>query len=95
MHCELSSLPLLAEISDDKIKPHIDSDSISDWIITFKQIPVYTQAVQRQLKLVTEPPGEVCGAESGVGFIKFPRLSSSSIPKFTELHVFKVTSSTK
>ena len=54
MHCELSSFLLLAEISDDEIKSHIDSDSIADWIITFKQIPGYKQAVQHQVKLVTE-----------------------------------------
>ena len=41
MHCELPSLPLLAEISNNEIKLHIDSDTIPDWIITFKQIPVY------------------------------------------------------
>ena len=36
MHCELSSLPQLSEISDDEIKSRIDSDSIPDWNITFK-----------------------------------------------------------
>ena len=47
MDCELSSLPFLAEISDDDIKSQIDSNSIPDWNITFKQIPVYMQAVER------------------------------------------------
>ena len=83
MHCDLSSLPLLAEINDDDIKSHIDSDSIPDWIITFRQIPVYMQIVQRQVKLVTEPPGNVCETESLGGFIKIPLLSRSSMLKFT------------
>ena len=54
MHSELSFLPVLAEISDDEMKPHTYNDSIPDWIITFKEILVYMQAVQRQVKLATE-----------------------------------------
>ena len=38
--CELPSLPFLAETSGDEIKSQIDSDSIHDWNIIFKQIPV-------------------------------------------------------
>ena len=56
MHCGLFSLPLLAETNEDEIKSHMDSDSIPEWIITFKQIPIYMQAVQRQVILFAEPP---------------------------------------
>ena len=59
MHCELSSFSLLAEISDDVIKSYIDSDSIPDWVITFKEIPFCMQAVQHQVKLVTESQEKV------------------------------------
>lgn len=95
MDCELSSPPLLAEISDDEIKSHIDSGSIPDWNITFKQFPVHTQAVERCVKLVTEASGKVCGAESRDGFIKSTLLSRSSMPNFTSKSVFKVPSATK
>lgn len=95
MDCELSSPPLLAEISDDEIKSHIDSDSIPDWNITFKQFPVHTQAVERCVKLVTEASGKVCGAESRDGFIRTTLLSRSSMPNFTSKSVFKVPSATK
>ena len=59
MHYELSSLPLLSEIRDDEIKWRIDSDSISDCNITFKEIPVCMQAVDRRKKLFPEAPGKV------------------------------------
>ena len=59
MDCELSSLPLLSEISDDEIKSHIDSGSIPDWNITFKQIPVHMQTEGRRMKLVIEAPEKV------------------------------------
>ena len=39
MDFELSSLPFLAEISDDEIKSQIDNDSIPDWNIIFKKNP--------------------------------------------------------
>ena len=64
MDCEFSSPPFLAEISDDEIISQIDSDSIPDWNVTFKQISVYMQAFERRVKLVTEAPGKVYGAES-------------------------------
>ena len=83
MHCELSYLLLLTEISDDEIKPRIDRDSIPDWIITFKQIPVCMQAVQREVKLATEAPGKSCKAESREGLIRIPLLSRSSMLEFT------------
>ena len=51
---------LLAEISDDEIKSHIDNDSIPDWNIIFKQFPVHTHDTERHVKLVTETPVEVC-----------------------------------
>lgn len=54
MDYELSSPPLPAKISDDEIKSHIDSDSIHNWNITFKQFPAYRQAVEYCVKLVTE-----------------------------------------
>ena len=89
MHCETSSSPLLAEISDN-IKSNIDS--ISDWIINFKQIPVYKQTVERRLKLVTEGVRKVCGPESLDGFIRIPLLYRSPMPNFTSKSVFKVPS---
>lgn len=65
MDCELLSPPLLAEISDDEIKSHIDRDSIPDCNINSKPFPVLTQIVERCVKLVTETSGgKVCGAES-------------------------------
>ena len=95
MHCELSSLPFFAEISDDEIKSHTDSNSIPDWNITFKQIPVYMQAVEGCIKNVTEAPGKNCGAEFRNGFIRISLLSRSSIPNFTSKSVFKVPSAAK
>ena len=64
LHYELFSLLFLAEITDDEIKSRIDSDSISDWNSTFKEIPVYTQAVECLVKLVREAIGNVCEVES-------------------------------
>ncbi|KAJ9582304.1 hypothetical protein L9F63_003340 [Diploptera punctata] len=95
MDCELSSSPLLAEISDDEIKSHVDSDSIRDWNITFKQFPVHTQAVERCVKLVTEASDKVCGAESRDGFIRTTLLSRSPRPNFTNKSVLKVPPATK
>ena len=63
MTCELSSLPFLAEMSDDEIKSQNGSDSLRDWNSIFKQIPVYMQAVEGCVKLVTEAPGKNCGIE--------------------------------
>ena len=59
MDCELSSLLSLAEITDDEIKSQTDSNSIPDWNITFKQIPIYMQAVEGCVTLVTETPGKI------------------------------------
>ncbi|KAJ9597320.1 hypothetical protein L9F63_011841, partial [Diploptera punctata] len=56
--CELSSPPLLVEISDDEIKSHIDSDSIPDWNITFKQFLVHKQAVERYHPYLTSPANQ-------------------------------------
>ena len=69
MDCELSS-PSLSEISDNEIKSHIDCDSIFDWNIAFKQLPVHTQAVEPLVKFIMEAPGKVCLAESRDGFMK-------------------------
>ena len=49
----------MAEISDGEIKSQIHSDSIPDWNITFKQIPVYMQAVECCVKLVAEAQGKI------------------------------------
>ena len=95
MHCELYSLTLMSEINDDEIKSHIDSESIPDWNITFKKIPVCMQAVERRVKIVTEALAKVCGAESGERFIRIPLLSRSSIPNFTRKSIFKLPSATK
>ena len=70
MDCQLTSLPFLAEISDNKIKSQTDSDSIADRNFNFKQIPVYMQAVEGCVKLVTEAPEKNCGAEFRDGFIR-------------------------
>ncbi|KAJ9581873.1 hypothetical protein L9F63_003785, partial [Diploptera punctata] len=67
MDCELSSPPFLAEISDDEIKSHIDSNSNPEWNMTFEQFPVHTQAVERWVKFFTEASGKVFGAESRDG----------------------------
>ena len=64
INCELPSLPFSAGISEYEMKSQIGSDLIPDWNVTFKQISVYMQAVQHQVKLVTELPGKVCGDES-------------------------------
>lgn len=93
--CELSSPPLLAEISDEEIKSHIQSDSIPDWNVAFKKFPVHTQAVERCVKLVTDASRKVCGAESRDGFIRTTLLSRSSMPNFTSKSDFKVPSATK
>ena len=90
MHWELSSLPLLIEISDEEIKLHFDNDSNPDYIITFKQIPVYMQAVECRVKLFTEAPGKVFEDESLDEFIRVPLLFRSSMPYFTKKSVFKV-----
>ena len=74
MHCELSSFPLLSEISDDEIKSHIDTDSIPDWNITFKEILVYMQIVERLVKFVMEAPEKNCAAESLDRFMGIPLL---------------------
>ena len=58
MDCELSSIPFLAEISDEDIKSQIDSDSFADWNITFKQISVHMQVIVRCVKLLTEAKGK-------------------------------------
>ncbi|KAJ9579282.1 hypothetical protein L9F63_024617 [Diploptera punctata] len=94
MDCELSSPPLLAEISDDVNRSHIDSDTIPDWSITFKQFPVHMQAVECWVKLVTEALGKVCRAGSRDGFIS-TLLSRSSMPYFISKSVFKVPLATK
>ena len=95
MDCELSSLPFLAEISDDDIKSQIDSNSIPDWNITFKQIQVYMKAVECCVKVFTEAPGKICGTESRDGFIRILLFFKSSMPNFTTKSVFKVPSATK
>lgn len=94
MDCDLSSPPLLKDISDDEIKSHIQSDSVPNWDITFKTFafPVHTQAVERCVKLVTEASGKVCGAESRDGFIRTTLLSRSTMPNFAHKSDFKVPS---
>ena len=88
MDCELSSLPFLLEISDDEIKSLINSYSIPEWKITFKQIPVYMQAVERCVKLVTEAQGNIFGAEYRDEFMRMSLLSSSSMPYFSSQSFF-------
>ena len=95
MDCELSSFPFLAEISDNEIKSQTDSDSIPNWIINVKQIPVYIQAVEGCVKLVKKASGKNCGTEFGVKFIRIPLLSRLSMPNFTSKSVFKVPSAAK
>ena len=95
MDCELSSLPFLAEITGDVIKSQIDNDPTPEWNITFKQILVCMQAVESCVKLFTEAPGKICGAEYRDGFIRISLFSRSSMPNFTSKSVFKVPSATK
>ena len=65
-------------------KSPIDSGSIPDWNITYKQ---YAQGVERRVKLVTEAPEKVCVAESLDGFIR-TTLSKSSMSDFISKSVF-------
>ncbi|GBM25556.1 hypothetical protein AVEN_272551-1 [Araneus ventricosus] len=92
MDYDLSSPPLLKDISDDEIKSHIQSDSVPNWDITFKTFPVNTQAVERCMKLVTEASGKVCGAESRDGFIRTTLLPRSAMPNSGHKSDFKVPS---
>lgn len=94
MDCDLSSPPLLKDISDDEIKSNIESDSVPNWDTTFKTFPVHTQAVERCVKLVTEASGKVCGTESRDGFIRTTLLSRSTMPNFAHKSDFKVPSAT-
>lgn len=94
MDCDLSSPPLLKDISDDEIKSHIESDSVPNWDTTFKTFPVHTQAVERCVKLVTEASRKVCGAESRDGFVRTTLLSRSTMPNFAHKSDFKVPSAT-
>ncbi|GBM08129.1 hypothetical protein AVEN_214460-1 [Araneus ventricosus] len=92
MDYDLSSPPLLKDISDDEIKSHIQSDSVPNWIIIFKTFPVHRQAVEGCVKLVTEASGNVCGAESKDGFIITTLLSRSTMPNFAHKSDFNVPS---
>lgn len=91
MDRELSSPPLLNEISDHEIELHIKSGEVPNWSTKFKSFPVHTQAVERCVKLVTEASGKVCGAESRDGFIRTTLLSRSTMPSFTHKSQFNAT----
>ncbi|GBN05886.1 hypothetical protein AVEN_160891-1 [Araneus ventricosus] len=92
MDCDLSSPPLLKDISDDEIKSRIQSDSVPNLDITFKTFPVNTQAVERCVKLGTEASGKVCGAEPRYRFIRTTLLSRSTMLNFGHKSDFNVSS---
>lgn len=89
-NCELSSPPLLKDVTDEEIKDYIKTEQVPKWDILSKKLPVHTQAVERCVKLVTKASSKVCGAEARDGFIRTTIKSRSTMPAFDNKSHFKL-----
>lgn len=89
-NCELSSPPLLKDVTDDQIKTYIKTEEVLQCDVLSKKLPVHTQAVERCVKLVSEASAKVCGTKARDGFIRSTLKSRSTMPAFDNKSLFKL-----
>ena len=81
--------PLTKNISTSRILGAIES-KVFNIEILFENIPCHTQAVERNIKAVTEVSSRVCGQTERDGTIQTMLTSRKKMPKFNFKCQFKV-----
>jgi len=78
--CPISEPPVIKAIQHAELRDLIAMEVTPS--VIFPKFPCHTQAVERQVKLVTEAAKAVCGQKSRDGFIRARLASRQLMPTF-------------
>lgn len=84
--CPISEPPVIKGMTDAELRELITTEVTPT--VLFPKFPCHTQAVERNVKLVTEAAKAVCGQKSRDGFIRARVASRQLMPTFESIRDF-------